>query len=73
MPHLALIGSSVTVQGKVDSAISAVLVSEGNPRPERNLSPDYPIASVVFPPLVRKLNPTSMYCEEINQIITAFM
>ena len=32
-----------------------------------------PYLYVVFPPLVRKLNPTSMYCEEINQIITAFM
>ena len=49
MTHLALVCRSVPVEGKVDSAISAVLVGEGNARPERNLSTNYPVASVEVP------------------------
>ena len=49
LADLALVGRPVAVEGKVDSAISAVLVSEGNAGPERNLSSNYPIAAIEVP------------------------
>merc|ERR1711988_451093 len=44
--HLALIGSSVTVETEIDSSISLILVSKGNAGSEGNLSPNDSIASI---------------------------